>query len=64
LQDPNVTPENVRVVRQALEQAGVAYELLTFDDEGHGIARPANHRVLYPRLAQFFRDAFAGYRPR
>ncbi len=60
LQDPNVTPENVRVVRQALEQAGVAYELLTFDDEGHGIARPANHRILYPRLAQFFGDAFGG----
>lgn len=58
LQDPNVTPENVRVVRDALEQAGVAYELLTFEDEGHGIARPANHRVLYPRLAQFFLEAF------
>jgi dipeptidyl aminopeptidase/acylaminoacyl peptidase len=63
LQDPNVTPENVRVVRQALEQAGVAYELLTFDDEGHGIARPANHRILYPRLAQFFGDAFGGNGP-
>jgi dipeptidyl aminopeptidase/acylaminoacyl peptidase len=59
LQDPNVTPENVRVVRDALEQAGVEYELLTFEDEGHGIARPRNHRVLYPRLAQFFGRAFA-----
>ncbi len=58
LQDPNVTPENVRVVREALEQAGVAYELLAFEDEGHGIARPANQRVLYPRLAQFFLEAF------
>ena len=63
LQDPNVTPENVRVVRHALEQAGVAYELLTFEDEGHGIARPANHRILYPRLAQFFLDAFAATGP-
>jgi len=58
LQDPNVTPENVRVVRQALEQAGIAYEMLAFEDEGHGIARPANHRVLYPRLARFFLEAF------
>ena len=58
IQDPNVTPENVRVVRRALEEAGVAYELLAFEDEGHGIARPANHRVLYPRLARFFLDAF------
>lgn len=60
LQDPNVTPENVRIVRQALGQAGVEYELLTFEDEGHGIARPKNQRVLYPRLAEFFRRAFAG----
>jgi dipeptidyl aminopeptidase/acylaminoacyl peptidase len=57
--DPNVTPENVRVVRAALEAAGIEYELLTFGDEGHGIHRPGNHRILYPRLAQFFGDAFA-----
>jgi dipeptidyl aminopeptidase/acylaminoacyl peptidase len=58
LQDPNVTPENVRVVRQALDEAGVAYEVLAFEDEGHGIARPANQRVLYRRLADFFGQAF------
>jgi dienelactone hydrolase/Tol biopolymer transport system component len=57
--DPNVTPENVRVVRAALEAAGIEYELLTFDDEGHGVHRPSNQKVLYPRLAQFFGDAFA-----
>jgi dipeptidyl aminopeptidase/acylaminoacyl peptidase len=56
--DPNVTPENVRVVRQALDQAGVPYEVLTFDDEGHGISKPANQRVLYLRLLRFFSDAF------
>ena len=60
LQDPNVTPDNVRVVRDALERAGVQYELLTFEDEGHGIHRPKNHRVLYPRLAEFFGRAFSG----
>jgi dipeptidyl aminopeptidase/acylaminoacyl peptidase len=59
-QDPNVTPENVRVVRQALEQAGVEWELLAFDDEGHGIARPKNQRILYRRLAEFFGNAFGG----
>ncbi len=58
LQDPNVTPENVRVVRRALDEAGVAYKLLVFEDEGHGIARPANQRVLYRRLAEFFAQAF------
>ena len=59
LTDPNVTPENVRVVQAALQEAGVEYQLLTFEDEGHGIHRPRNHRVLYPRLAEFFAQAFA-----
>jgi dipeptidyl aminopeptidase/acylaminoacyl peptidase len=58
LRDPNVTPENVRVAAGALQQAGVEYQLLAFEDEGHGIARPHNQRVLYTRLAEFFGDAF------
>jgi dipeptidyl aminopeptidase/acylaminoacyl peptidase len=60
LEDPNVTPENVRVVRSALDQAGVEYDVLAFEDEGHGIAKPRNRAILYPRLARFFAGAFAG----
>lgn len=60
LQDPNVTPENVRAVRTALEAAQVEYQLLVFDDEGHGIDRPANQKVLFQRLAEFFAAAFTG----
>ena len=59
LQDPNVTPENAHAVMTELERHRVSYELLTFEDEGHGIGRPENLRVLYPRLADFFEDAFA-----
>jgi dipeptidyl aminopeptidase/acylaminoacyl peptidase len=58
LKDPNVTPENVRVVARALEREGISYELLTFEDEGHGISRPENLKVLYPRLADFFEKTF------
>jgi dipeptidyl aminopeptidase/acylaminoacyl peptidase len=58
LKDPNVTPDNVRVVTQALQREDTPYELVTFDDEGHGIARPKNLQVLYPRLADFFANAF------
>ncbi len=58
LQDPNVTPENVHAVVAELERHRVTYELLTFEDEGHGIARPENLRMLYPRLADFFEQAF------
>jgi dipeptidyl aminopeptidase/acylaminoacyl peptidase len=60
LQDPNVTPENVRAVEAALKEAGIEYDLLGFEDEGHGIYKPQNQRVLYPRLAEFFETAFSG----
>lgn len=59
MQDPNVTPENVDVVVRALGRESISYELLTFEDEGHGIARPENLKVLYPRLADFFESAFS-----
>jgi dipeptidyl aminopeptidase/acylaminoacyl peptidase len=57
--DPNVTPENLRVVEGALRSAGVVYETLVFADEGHGVRRPKNLSVLYARLIDFFAEAFA-----
>jgi dipeptidyl aminopeptidase/acylaminoacyl peptidase len=59
LRDPNVTPDNLHAVTRALDEHGVAYYLLTFEDEGHGIARPKNLEVLYPRLGDFFERAFS-----
>ncbi|MBL8161652.1 MAG: S9 family peptidase [Anaerolineae bacterium] len=59
LQDPNVTPENVRAVRAALDKAGIEHQLLAFEDEGHGIDRPENQKVMYQRLVDFFSEAFA-----
>ena len=59
LQDPNVTPDNVHAVTRALDELDIPYELLTFEDEGHGIARPRNLKILYPRLADFFETAFS-----
>jgi dipeptidyl aminopeptidase/acylaminoacyl peptidase len=58
LRDPNVTPENVRTVKKALDQAGIEHHVLTFEDEGHGINRPENLKVLYAQLAAFFSQAF------
>jgi dipeptidyl aminopeptidase/acylaminoacyl peptidase len=58
LKDPNVTPDNVTAVTKVLQRENIPYELLTFEDEGHGIARPKNLQVLYPRLADFFQRAF------
>jgi dipeptidyl aminopeptidase/acylaminoacyl peptidase len=56
--DPNVSPENVRQVRERLEANKIPYKLLVFEDEGHGIGKPANQEELYPRLADFFKQAF------
>jgi dipeptidyl aminopeptidase/acylaminoacyl peptidase len=56
--DPNVTQDNVDAVTKALRRENIPYELITFEDEGHGLARPKNLRVLYPRLADFFHKAF------
>jgi len=56
-QDPNVTPANVRQVVERLQAAGVEYQLLVFDDEGHGIVRPENQARLYTALADFFEGA-------
>jgi dipeptidyl aminopeptidase/acylaminoacyl peptidase len=59
MQDPNVTPENVRVVSEALQAAGIEYQLLAFDDEGHGISKPKNQKTLYQALLGFFNRAFS-----
>ncbi len=58
MQDPNVTPENVRVVREVLAKNGITHDFLGFEDEGHGIIRPKNQKVLDLRLVEFFETSF------
>jgi dipeptidyl aminopeptidase/acylaminoacyl peptidase len=55
--DPNVSPENVRQVRTRLEEHQVPYELLVFEDEGHGITKPANQGKMYLAIVEFFERA-------
>ncbi|NCF66472.1 MAG: prolyl oligopeptidase family serine peptidase [Chloroflexi bacterium] len=57
--DPNVTPDNVHVVKKALEDANVSYEILTFDDEGHGISKVNNKKTLYQAMLEFFDRTFS-----
>jgi dipeptidyl aminopeptidase/acylaminoacyl peptidase len=59
MNDPNVTPDNVRVVQSALNEAGIEYGVLAYEDEGHGILKPHNQKTLYAALAQFFAESFA-----
>ena len=56
--DPNVSPENVRQVRERLEAHKIPYEVLVFEDEGHGISKPANQEVLYRAVGEFLRAGF------
>ncbi len=58
-QDPNVTPENMRQVVERLKAHQIPYELLVFEDEGHGIIKLHNQEKLYPSVADFFERAFA-----
>jgi len=37
------------VVTEALDKSGVPYQILAFDDEGHGISKPGT-KDLYLRL--------------
>jgi dipeptidyl aminopeptidase/acylaminoacyl peptidase len=60
LRDPNVSPENVRAVRAALDEHGVEYGMLVFEDEGHGVYRIPNQKTLLVQLADFFGGAFDG----
>ena len=57
-QDPNVTPQNVETVVKSLNQHGIPFELLNFENEGHGIYKVENQRTLFLRLVNFFEEAF------
>jgi len=58
-QDPNVTPQNVSDVVEILNKHEIPFELLYFEDEGHGIYKEKNQRELYLRLVEFFKSAFS-----
>ncbi len=56
--DPNVTPKNVETVKKRLDENDIKYDLLVFEDEGHGILKTKNQKVLFKEIADFFTGAF------
>ncbi|MBN1287753.1 MAG: S9 family peptidase [Anaerolineae bacterium] len=56
-QDPNVSPANVEEVTKRLKEHNIPYNLLVFEDEGHGIIKPENQARLFTYLADFFDKA-------
>jgi len=52
--DPNVSPKNVDEVRKKLKEHNITYEEFIFEDEGHGIVKTKNQKILYKIIANFF----------
>ena len=55
--DPNVTPRNVEEVKKRLGREGIDYDLVVFEDEGHGILKTKNQKTLFRKIADFFAKA-------
>ena len=55
--DPNVTPKNVEEVRKRLDENDIEYDMVIFEDEGHGILKVKNQKILFRKIADFFNEA-------
>jgi len=58
--DPNVPPDHVHAIVPRLDEAGVDYEILWLEDEGHGILKRKNYIFVLSRMIAFFKEALAG----
>lgn len=55
--DPRVPLAESKQIKAALDEKGVACELLVFEDEGHGLAKRANRLTAYPAAVSFLAAA-------
>jgi dipeptidyl aminopeptidase/acylaminoacyl peptidase len=51
--DPRVPIGEARQVAEGLQKRGLPVQLMTFEDEGHGLAKRANRLVAYPAMVKF-----------
>ena len=54
--DPRVPLSESEQIKAALDGAGLACELMVFDDEGHGLSRRENRLEAYPAALSFLVD--------
>lgn len=59
LADSNVGPENTHTAVRELTAAGIAHEVMLFDNEGHGVFRRSNLETYLRRSEAFLTRAFA-----
>ena len=51
--DPRVPIGEAKQVAEALQKRGLPVQLMTFEDEGHGLAKRKNRLVAYPEMVRF-----------
>jgi dipeptidyl aminopeptidase/acylaminoacyl peptidase len=51
--DPRVPIGEAKQIAEAVKKRGLPVELLTFEDEGHGLAKRKNRLVAYPAMMEF-----------
>lgn len=54
--DPRVPLSEAEQLVDALKARGVPVEFLVFDDEGHGIVKLKNKRIMYPAIIEFLKQ--------
>jgi dipeptidyl aminopeptidase/acylaminoacyl peptidase len=58
--DPRVKLSEGEQISAALEEAGVDYEYVVYENEGHGFARPENRLDAYRRVELFLAEHLGG----
>jgi dipeptidyl aminopeptidase/acylaminoacyl peptidase len=56
LQDPRVNIKHARVMEDAMQEAGVDFELMVKKDEGHGFRKEENRYDFYGRMETFLAE--------
>lgn len=51
--DPRVPIGEAKQVAEGLQKRGLPVQLMTFEDEGHGLAKRTNRLVAYPAMVKF-----------
>jgi len=51
--DPRVPIGEAKQVAEGLQKRGLPVQLMTFEDEGHGLAKRPNRLVAYPAMIKF-----------
>ncbi len=61
--DPRVPIGEAKQIAEALKKRGLPCELLTFEDEGHGVAKRKNQLIAYPAMVEFLNKHVKGKTP-